>query len=311
MTQLQRQNKIRILLALLAVYVFWGGTYLGIKIAIETMPPFLMAAARFLVSGVMLYAWARLRGAEKPQAVHWKNAAVVGFLLLIIGNGGVVWAEQTVDSGIAALLVATEPIWIVMLAWLLFRDKRPTRGVFIGIIIGFAGMLILVWDTIGFSGGGYASLPGVIVLSLAAVAWAVGSLFSRDAKLPASPVLATGMEMLWGGMMFLVLSTVLGEYQGFSLADVSLRSFIAFLYLIFCGSLIAFTAYIWLLRHATPALACTYAYVNPIVAVFVGWAFGGEVFGWGTFFAGGVIIVAIILITGMFNKNTEGIVPDM
>ena len=301
-------SPLRLFLALGCVYIFWGGTYLGIKVAIETMPPFLMAGTRFVLAGTMLYAWARWRGAAKPQPLHWRNAAVVGVLLLIVGNGGVVWAEQTVDSGIAALLVATEPIWIVMLAWLLFREKRPTGQVVLGIVLGFAGMLVLVWDTIGFSSEGLASLPGVVVLNLAAIAWAVGSLFSRNAALPDSPVLATGMEMLWGGMLFLIISLSLGEFQGFAWAQVSGRSWVAFIYLVACGSLLAFTAYIWLLRHATPAVASTYAYVNPMVAVFLGWAVGGEIFGWGTFVAGGIIVVAIILITGILRPQEQEIV---
>ncbi len=297
-------QKTMLILALLSVYIFWGGTYLGIKITLETMPPFLMAGGRFLIAGTLLYLWARSRGAQKPSRINWRNSAVVGFLLLICGNGGVVWAEQSVDSGIAALLVGTEPIWIVLFAWLAFKGKAPSRGVVWGIIIGFLGIAVLVWDTIGFSAG-VSSVPGVILLNFAALAWAFGSLFSRDMDLPESPVLATGMEMLCGGLMFLLISVLLGEPGGFALSEVSLRSWLAFFYLVFCGSLFAFTSYIWLLRHATPAVASTYAYVNPVVAVLVGWAIGGEKFGLGTILAGGIIIVAIILITGMFSKKEE------
>lgn len=295
-------RRLKVAIALGIVYVVWGSTYLAIRFAIETLPPMLMAGFRFLLSGAMLYAWARLRGAGRPAAVHWRSAAIVGGLLLFAGNGIVVWAEQWVDSGLTALLVSTTPLWMVLLSWLRQGGARPGLPVWAGIALGFAGVGLLVNPAGGGAGG--VSLPAAALLVAASFCWASGSLYSRRAPLPSSPVLATGMEMLAGGAMLLVLGLALGEAGRLDLAAVSTRSLLGFAYLVLFGAL-AFTAYIWVLKAASPALVSTYAYVNPLVAVLLGWALAGEALTARTAIAALVIISGVALITASTSGGKE------
>ena len=289
--------RFRLLAAFLAVYVIWGSTYLGIRFAIETIPPFLMAGARFLVAGAILYLWARSRGAGRPTRVNWITAAFVGFLLLIGGNGGVVWAETRIPSGLAALFIATEPFFIVLMDWLRPGGKRPKAPVILALLLGFLGVSLLV-SPFELIGGGRVDLLGALAVIVASLSWAIGSLYTaRGAKLPKSPMLATGMEMLLGGAMFIVLASVLGEWSRFSIAAVSLKSVLAVLYLITFGAIIAFTSYVYLLKNTTPARASTYAYVNPVIAVFLGWALGGEELTSRALLSAAFIIAAVVTIT--------------
>ena len=290
----QRASKLQIALALGAVYVVWGSTYLAIRFAIETLPPFLMAGVRFVIAGALLYAWSRARGAERPGRLQWRAAAIVGGCLLLGGNGGVVWAEQRVDSGIAALIVTTVPLWLVLLDWLRPGGRRPGWRVALGLVIGFAGVTLLVRPG---SGGGAVDPVGAGVLVLASLSWAWGSLASRRLPLPASPILATGMEMLAGGGLLLAAGLVTGEAGRFDPAGVSTTSLAALGYLIVFGSFVGFTAYVWLLRVVSPAIVGTYAYVNPVVAVLLGWAFAGEPLTATTLIAAAVIIGGVAVIT--------------
>lgn len=268
-------SRISVILAFAAVYIIWGSTYLGIRYAIETIPPFLTSATRFLVAGGLLYGWCRARGAPRPTLRHWRNAAIVGFLMLTIGNGGVTWAEKSVNSGTTALVVATVPLWLVVLAWIKPGGIRPRAIEFAGIALGLAGVALLVRPGDGEAApDGY--FIGCAILNLSALSWAAGSLFARDAELPASTPQATGMEMLCGGAILLGISLAAGEPGRFSPADVSATSILALLYLIVFGSLIGFSAYVWLLTVETPARVGTYAYVNPVVAVLLGWAIASE-----------------------------------
>ena len=283
---------LQVAIALAAVYLIWGSTYLAIRFAIETIPPFLMAAARYLTAGAMLYGWSRLRGAPRPRLVHWRPAVILGGLLLLLGNGGVVWSEQRMSSGLAALLVSTEPLWIVLFVWM--RDHgRPAGRVLIGLLLGFAGLVLLVRPS---SSGGIDPL-GVAAVLVASVSWAWGSLYSQRAKLPSSPLLGTAMQMLAGGGLLLLASALTGEPARFTLAAVSAKSLLSLAYLVIFGALIAFTAYVWLLRAAPPVLVSTYAYVNPLVAVFLGWAVAGEPITRGTLIAAGVILAGVALIS--------------
>lgn len=285
-----------LVLAFAAVYLIWGSTYLAIRVAIETLPPFLMAGARFLIAGALLYAWMRRRGAPPPAPHHWRAAAVVGGLLLVGGNGGVVWAEQTVPSGLAALLVATVPLWIVLLDWLRPHGPRPTLALVAGLVAGFAGVAMLIGPG-RFAGGAQVDPLGGAVLLLASVSWAAGSLQSRRARLPSSRFLAIAMEMLAGGALLLLAGTLVGEWGSLDLAHVSIRSWTALGYLIVFGSLGGFTAYLWLLATTTPARAATYAYVNPVVAVILGWALADEPVTPRVLLAAAVIISAVVIIT--------------
>jgi drug/metabolite transporter (DMT)-like permease len=295
----------KVALALATVYIIWGSTYLAIRFAIETLPPFWMAGVRFLVSGILLYGWARWRGAARPSRVHWRSAALIGGLLLVGGNGGVVWAEQRVDSGLAALLVSTVPLWMVVFEWLRQGGTRPTLGVVAGLALGFAGLVMLVRP----AGGGIDPV-GAAVLLLACVSWAWGSLRSRHVPLPGSPLLATGMEMLAGGALLMVLGLLTGEAGRLDLAGASLKSVLALGYLVVFGAL-GFTAYIWLLRVTSPALVSTYAYVNPVVAVFLGWALAGEPLTGGMLAAAAVILTGVALITVFRNRPAPEIEEEV
>ncbi|RNI23009.1 EamA family transporter [Rufibacter latericius] len=280
--------------AFAAIYIIWGSTYLAIAFAIETLPPFLMAGLRFLFAGVVLFSWARLRGAATPSLEHWRNTAIIGGLLILLGNGSVVWAEQRVASGIAALLVTTEPLWVVVLQWLGKSKQAPSKGVLLGLLLGAIGMVVLVspWK---LEGG--VDVAGSAVVFLSAGAWAWGSLFSSRATLPSSPILTTGMQMMCGGAMLVLTGTVFGEWQTAEWASVSSRSWLALGYLVVFGSLIGFSAYSWLTRVAPPSQVSTYAYVNPVIAVFLGWAFAQEVVTGQTLIATVLLVGAVVLIT--------------
>jgi drug/metabolite transporter (DMT)-like permease len=285
----------RIVAAFAAIYIVWGSTYLAIRFAIETLPPFLMAGTRFLVAGALLYAYARARGIARPSAVHWRSATIVGGFLLLGGNGGVVWAEQHVASGIAALLVATVPVWMVLFDWLRPGGARPGRGVLAGLVLGMAGIAILVGPA-ELAGSGRIHAGGAAVLVMASLFWAVGSIWSRHLPLP-RPTLAIAMEMVAGGALLLAFATLVGEPWRLDPGAASLRSVLALLYLIVFGSLIGFTAYIWLLGVVSAARVSTYAFVNPVVAVFLGWALAAEPITVRVLLAAAVIIAAVMVIT--------------
>jgi drug/metabolite transporter (DMT)-like permease len=268
-------------LALGVVYLVWGSTYLAIRVVVETLPPFLAAGARFLVAGalVVVALWIRGRLSRSPTArlepvrgVHWRSAAIIGGLLLLGGNGFVMHAEQTVDSGIAAVLVAAVPIWMNLFDAIATR-RRPGALTIGGVLAGFLGVVVLVAPVGGVSG---VDPLGVGFLVVAAIAWAFGSLYARNAPMPRSGLLATGMEMLAGGALLVVAGGLTGEFARANPAQFSQSSLLALAYLVVFGSLAGFTAYIWLLHHAPVATAATYAYVNPVVAVILGAAILSE-----------------------------------
>ena len=281
-------------LALATVYLVWGSTYLGIRVAVETMPPLLMAGSRFLIAGAVMYAAGRLAGDHRVGPVgrpQWVAASIVGVALLGCGNGGVSWGEQVVPSGIAALLVATVPLWMALFAraWLGERLRRPAVA---GLLVGFAGLVLLVDPG---SGAGL-DLAGTAVILAGALCWAAGSVYARRAPLPSRPVIANGMEMLAGGAALLAAGIATGELSDLRLDEVSGASMMALAYLIVFGSIAAFSAYTWLLRHASTSLAATYAYVNPVVAVLLGWAILDEPVTGRTLLAGAVIVAGVALI---------------
>jgi len=261
--------KVKIWLAMLSVYIFWGSTYLAIRFAVETMPPFLMAATRFLIAGAILYLWRRAAGDPAPTRVEWRSAVVVGLLLLLGGNGGVVWAEQRVVSGIAALMVGSAPLWMVLVDALRPGGVRPNLQTMLGVLVGFGGIVLLIGPG-NFGNGGGLDRVGVIVLLIASFFWALGSLYSRQARLPASPLLGTGMEMLMGGAGLVVAGTLTGEWSRLDLGAITAPSLWGLAYLIVFGSLVGFASYTWLLRVAPTPLVSTYAYVNPLIAVLLG-----------------------------------------
>ncbi|HEY4822495.1 MAG TPA: drug/metabolite exporter YedA [Candidatus Bathyarchaeia archaeon] len=288
--------RLQIALAFLAIYTIWGSTYLAIRIAIETIPPFLMAGVRFLIAGAALYLWTRLRGAPSPTRPNWKAATVVGGLLLLGGNGGVVWAEQTVPSGLTAVLITTVPLWMALLEWKRYDRTRPALPIVFGLILGFTGVVLLVGPQ-ELAGSSAINRVGATVLILASLSWAIGSLYSRKAPLPSSPLQSTAMEMLAGGLLLSAAGLVSQEWVGFQPSEASLRSIVAFAYLIVFGSLIGFTSYIFLLKATTAAKVSTYAYVNPIIAIILGWAIAQEELTLRTMVAAAIIVAAVVVIT--------------
>jgi len=285
-----------VLAAFAAVYVLWGSTYLAIRYAIETIPPFLMAGGRFLIAGGILYVWARWRGAARPSRVHWRSAFIVGTLLLVLSNGAVTWAEQTVPSGITSLIVCTVPLWMVMLEWAFFGGGRPSPGVLVGVVLGLAGVIWLIGPG-EISGADRVDPAGAAALLAAPIAWGFGSLWSRQATLPKEPLLAIGMEMVAGGALLLLLGLATGELPHLHIAQISARSYAGLFYLVIFGALIGFTAYLWLLRVATAASVSTHSFVNPVIAVLLGWAIAGEAVTGRTLLASAVIVAAVALIT--------------
>lgn len=288
----QTPSSIRIILAFLAIYLIWGSTYLAIRFAIETLPPFLMAGTRFILPGALLYGWLRWRGTPAPAPVHWRSAAIIGALLLFVGNGGVTWAEQLVPSGVTALLVSTVPLWFVLQDWLWHGGTRPTVGMITGLGLGFIGVVLLIGPG-ELLGGHTISLAGVGVLMVATISWSGGSLYSRTAPLPSSPLMSVAMEMLCGGVLLLALGLLTGELPRVDPAAFSIRSLLSLLYLMTFGSLIGFSAYVWLLRVVPASRVATYAYVNPVIAVLLGWALAGEEL------TGRMLVAAAIIIAGV------------
>ncbi len=285
-----------VIVALGSLYFIWGSTYLAIRFAIETIPPHLMAGIRFTTAGGGLYLWARARGAERPAGALWKTAALSGMLMLLGGNGGVVWAEQFVPSGMVALLIATVPLWIVLQDWVWGRGGAPAPAVLLGVLWGFFGVVLLVTGEEIGRATPQDLLGGLIVLG-GAGCWAAGSLVVRYGVRPASASLGNGMQMLAGGVSLLVLGVARGELAGFDPGAISAGSALALLYLMVVGSLIAFTSYTWLMRNTTPAVASTYAYVNPVVALILGWALACEPLSVRTGVAAFVILTAVMIIT--------------
>jgi drug/metabolite transporter (DMT)-like permease len=292
----KRASRAQIIAAFASIYIIWGSTYLAIRYAIETTPPFLMAGVRFLISGALLYIWARYRGAPRPTRLHWRNAIIAGGFLLLGGNGAVVWAERFVPSGLTALLVSILPFWLVIIEWVRPPRKRPNGAVLGGLVLGFAGIIVLVGPG-NVGGHGDVRPLGALVLILGSLSWAIGSFWSRDASLPQSGLLTTGMEMLGGGAMLLIVGLVSGELSHFDVHRVSHASILGLAYLVTFGSLLGFTSYIWLLDKVSPAHLGTYAYVNPIVAVLLGWAIAGERLSVRTGVAAVIVICAVALIT--------------
>lgn len=291
-----RAARGRVIGAFAAVYVVWGSTYLAIRYAVESMPPLLMAGSRFAVSGAILYGWARLRGAARPTAAEWRTAAITGFLLICIGNGSVAWAERRVPSGLAALLVAVVPLWMVLLDWIRPGGVRPRKAVVAGVIIGLIGLAVLVGrDSLTGQSGVDALGAGVLVA--ASMSWAIGSVYNRHGARPDSAAMSTALQMLGGSVSLLVLGFVLGETGGIHMASITRASWLGWFYLVTFGALLGFTAYIYLLRNVSPAKASTYAYVNPVVAVILGWAVAGEVVTPRTVLAAAIILGGVAMIT--------------
>jgi drug/metabolite transporter (DMT)-like permease len=284
----------KLALGFAAVYILWGSTYLAIRFAVASMPPLFMAGTRHLIAGLLLYAVMRARGAARPTAANWKSATVLGALLLLGGNGMVSSAEATVPSGITALMVAAVPFWMVLLN-ALDRRKAPGIPILAGLALGVVGLGVLVFPA-GSHAPDHVDPLGIGMLLAGTLAWGVGSLYAPRAALPSSTFLGIGMEMLAGGLLLWLAGLATGEGSQLHFAAITAKSLLALGYLVIFGSLLGFSSYVWLLKVTTPARASTYAFVNPAIAVLLGWAFAGEPITLRIALAGGIIVAAVCLI---------------
>lgn len=288
--------KSRTWTALIALYIVWGSTYLAIRFAVETIPPFLMAGTRFLIAGLILYVWRRLAGDPAPTARQWRSSAIIGILLLLGGNGILSWAEQHVASGVSALIIASIPLWMAVIDAVRPGAIRPDWRVTLGLLVGFGGLALLVFSSEGFASGNSADITGILVLLMAAFFWSLGSVYSRGADIPESSLMGTGIEMLCGSAALFVAGTVSGEWQALNIPGIRLNSILGLAYLVTFGSLVGFVAYAWLLRNAPLPLVSTYAYVNPVIAIFLGAWLGSEVLTAQVGVAALIIIGSVVII---------------
>ncbi|MBX3037642.1 MAG: EamA family transporter [Anaerolineales bacterium] len=297
--------KTKIWIALITLYIVWGSTYFGIKVAIETIPPFFHAGIRFLISGLILVIWQRAVGSEMPTRNQWISTFIIGNLLLLGGNGLVAWAELTIPSGVAALIIGSVPLFLVVMEAIRPNGVKPNWQSIVGLIIGFVGIFILVGPA-EIAGSETRLNPlGVIALLGACLFWAIGSIYSKSADLPKSTLMTTGAEMLMGSIGLFVISLITGELNGWNPAEVSTRSLIGLIYLITIGSIIGFGSYIWLLQNAPISLVATYAYVNPIVAVLLGYFFGNEILEPRIWLATAIIIGAVAFINSRSKQQVK------
>lgn len=313
MNAIPNVSRLRLFLAFFAIYIFWGCTFLAMRFGIQTIPSLLLAGLRQFLAGLILYSWLRLRGAPTPTTTHWRAAVLIGALMLVIGNGGVTWSIQLVPSGIAALIIGATPLWIALLDWIT-GGARPRWNTALGLLLGFTGIILLI-GPVPLSGIGSPPSAGVhplgaAVLLVASLGWSIGTLYSRRAQLPSSLLLSTAMGMLSGGIILLILSAASGEWSRFHLSAVSARSLLGLLFLVIFGSLLGFSAYQWLLRVSTPARVSTYAYVNPVVALALGWAVAGEPLTARTLTAAAVIVISLILVLNPVRFVTAARKPE-
>jgi drug/metabolite transporter (DMT)-like permease len=306
--------KTKVWLALLALYIVWGSTYLAIRFAVETLPPFLHGSIRFLISGAILVLWRRAAGDPMPTAGNWKSTAIVGTLLLLGGNGLVALAEKNIPSGIAALVISTSPFWLVLFEAMRSGGTKPNWQSILGLVVGFLGVFMLIGPAEITGSGQHFDTASVIMLLIAPFLWSLGSIYARGADMPRSTLMSTGMQMLAGSVSLFFVSLLTGELKGFSFAEVSANSWWGLLYLITFGSLVGFVSYGWLLQNAPISLTSTYAYVNPVVAVFLGWLLANEELNARIGIASAIIIGSVIFINMARQlssaKATAKIVPQ-
>ena len=303
-------SSTQLVLGFASIYLIWGSTYLGIRYASETIPPLLMMAIRHSLGGVLVYAWARYRGAPAPSAKQWGYAAIAGTILFLGGHGTLAWAELKVPSGIAALLCATLPLWTVLIAWFDRSERKLGAKVWTGLLLVFAGVAILIGPEALRPHGSFDMLATFTAM-FGSFAWAVGTAYSHRAKLPSSTVLSAAMQMITGGSSLYVASALSGEIGQVHLASLTLRSVGALAYLIVFGSIIAFTVFTWLVSVCRPSRVSTYAYVNPVVAVFLGWALAKEPIGVHTIVATAIILAGVALVSTRNRHAKEETGPDL
>lgn len=288
----------KVLLAFAIIYFVWGSTYLAIRVGVREVPPFLLAGMRFFLAGIVLYGWMRARGSPSPSFRQWCGASALAVLIFVFDYGLVFWAEQRVASGIAAVIMATIPVFTTLAEILILRTQRLTARLAVALLVGLAGVAVLVSRTVTF-GEAPIDTAGACALIVASVSWSVASVLTRKVALPASKVMSSGAQMLAGGVLLILTAAAVGEFHGFRIRDVSRGAWLALAYLIVAGSIVAFTAYVWLIHHESPTRVGTYAYVNPVVAVLIGYFFGGEPMGVRTVVGTLLVLVSVIVITAI------------
>jgi drug/metabolite transporter (DMT)-like permease len=292
-----------IVLMFAGLYTTWSTTYLAIYYMVKTIPPYLSSGLRFLVAGAILYGFARIKNKnERISLKHWKSALITGGLVIWLGNGSVVWGEKYISSSLAALLIATVPLWIVLLNWLLFGGGKPGVIEMVGVVLGFLGVALLIVFTRHIGGEGY-NLKGIVIVLAASISWATGSLYSRYSQTPSSPLLSVAAQMLAGGALMFLASFFVGEWATFELSRVSMVSVLSWAYLVVFGSLVGFVCYMTLMKVCRPSKVATYAYVTPVGAVFLGWLIAGDTITYHTLIAGGIIILAVLMIISFAPKE--------
>jgi drug/metabolite transporter (DMT)-like permease len=304
-----RQQKFKTLLAFGAIYIIWGSTYLATRYAIETIPPLMMIGIRSLTAGIILYLLSRFKSKEKIKKENIIPLFALGAMFFLIGHGLLAWAQQYVPSGMAAVLVTPEPLWIVGIEWFFLRDTRVKVKGILGLFLGFGGVVYLVASTTGSTTSNNDFLSSALIV-LGTLSWGGGAVYSRVANIPKSPILSSGMELIFGGTLVLITSFIIGEPSQFHLSQVTLKSFLGLLYLIIFGSVIAFSAFVWLLGHTSVTRISTHTYVNPVIAVFLGWLFANENITTALLIATAIIIISVYLVLydqyrDMKNKPNE------
>jgi len=309
MNAAQRPQAWKILLAFAIIYFVWGSTFLAIRVGVREVPPFLLAGMRFFAAGIVLYAWMRAKGTPSPTGREWASASFLAVLIFVMDYGLLFWAEQRVPSGIAAVMMATIPVFMALAEILVLRTQRLTLRLAFALLIGIGGVAVLVGREAGF-GEKPIDTSGAIALLVAGVSWSLAAVLNRKLHLPESKVMSSGAQMLAGGILLTLTAAMLGEFRGFHVAAVSIEAWLALTYLIVAGSIVGFTAYVWLIHHESPTKVGTYAYVNPVVAVLVGYFLGGEALGARTVVGTLLVLVSVVVITTTPKKAEPPLIMD-
>jgi len=291
-----RRTTWKTLLAFAIIYFVWGSTFLAIRVGVREVPPFLLAAMRFLIAGLVLYGWMMVHGERSPSGREWMSTFLIAVLIFVLDYGLLFWAEQRVPSGIAAVMMATIPVFMALSEIIFLHTQRLTVRLVLALLVGLGGVAVLMSRSLNL-GGMPIDTTGAVALIIASMSWSVSSVLTRKLPLPSSKVMSSGVQMLAGGVLLTLASAALGEFHGFRPANVSSQAWLSLLYLIVAGSIIGFTAYVWLIHHESPTRVGTYAYVNPVVAVLVGYFLGGEVLGPRTLLGTACVLVSVVVIT--------------
>jgi drug/metabolite transporter (DMT)-like permease len=299
-----RPRPWKTLLAFAIIYFVWGSTFLAIRVGVHEVPPLVFAAMRFFTAGLVLFVWMGVKGTALPTRREWISVTLLAVLIFVMDYGFLFWAERRVPSGIAAVMLATIPVFIALAEIFVLRTQQLTLRLGISLLVGLAGVAILVSRSVGF-GDAPIEKAGAVALVMSAVSWSIAAVLTRRLQLPPSKVMSSGAQMLVGGILLAATAAIFGEFRNFNVQAVSTRAWLALVYLIVAGSIIGFTAYVWLIHHESPTKVGTYAYVNPVVAVLIGYFLGGEALGARTILGTLLVLVSVIVITTTPKNNTE------